>query len=208
MLPCAQWPARSPPSAANPAAARPGQHVWRQHHCEGGVRRCFKKSCPALWGRAGCYCGEEEGEPRCGALANHCWSRWDSVQAPSTVSTLVPLPFWAVCSFSLWEHTKLYQLSAEVIKILRGGKDLTHFPAFCHFSCLAKGSKIAKASPVTTGRLFSLECWVNLILILQCFGRFLQYLNLPDGKLSWVFGAGSIFCEQGLEIDALAFELG
>lgn len=99
-----QWPARRPAGAAHPAAAGPGQHLWGQHHRQGGVCSCFNKSCPALWGRAGCCCGEEEGEPRCGALANHCGSRWDSVQAPSAVSTLVPLPF-AVCLFSLWKHT-------------------------------------------------------------------------------------------------------
>lgn len=168
VLPHAQWPARPPPSAAHSAAAGPGQHVWRQHHRQGGVWGCFQKSCPALWGRAGCYRGEEEGEPRCGALADHCRSRWDSVQAPSTVSPLVPLPF-AVCSFSLWKLTKLYQLSAEMIKNPRGGEDLIHFPAFCHFPCLAKGSKMAKSGSVTTGRFFSLGCWVNLILIFQCF---------------------------------------
>lgn len=84
----------------------------------------------------------------------------------------------------------------------------THFPAFCHFPFLAIGSKIVKSAPVTTGRLFSLGCRVNFILTFQCLGRFLQYLSLPHGKLSWVFGVGLVFCEQGLEIDALTFELG
>lgn len=95
-----QRPAGSPAGPAHPAAARPGRHVRRQHHCERGVRSCLKKSRPALRGRTGSYCREEERKPRRGAPANHRWSRWDSVQAPSAVSTLAPLPF-AVCSFTL-----------------------------------------------------------------------------------------------------------
>lgn len=49
---------------------------------------------------------------------------------------------------------------------------------------------------------------MNFTLIFQYFGSFLQYLSLPHGKLSGVFGVGLVFCEQGLEIDALTFELG
>lgn len=68
------------------------------------------------------------------------------------------------CLLVFTVKTYLYQLSAEVIKNLRGGKDPTHFTAFCHFPFLAIGSKIVKSTPVTAGRLFSLGCWVNLIL--------------------------------------------
>lgn len=92
VFPFTQWPARPPPSPTDSAAAWPRQHVWWQHHCERGVWGCFQESCPALWGRTGSHCREEERKPRCGALANYCWSRWDFVQASSTVSTLTSIP--------------------------------------------------------------------------------------------------------------------
>lgn len=75
---------------------------------------------------------------------------------------LVPLLF-AVCLFPLWKRNELYQLSHDMIKTERMDENLTRFPAPCCFPCLAKGSKIAKPSPVTAGRLFSQRCWVNLL---------------------------------------------
>lgn len=78
------------------------------------------------------------------------------------------------------------QLSAKMVKNERGDRDLTYFSASCPFPCLANGSKIAKSSPVTIGRLFFsgvLSELTLLIFMFQCFGGFLQYLGVPDGML-------------------------
>lgn len=47
---------------------------------------CVSQGCPTLWGRCGCRGGEDSGEPGPAGADSVCGSRWDTLQATSSVS--------------------------------------------------------------------------------------------------------------------------
>ena len=87
----AQWlpgPAAGP---RHPAPLRAREHLWWQHHCQGGVHCGGAAGSPALWCRHGRRGGQNTREPWAGHPQSDSGRGRDPLQATSSVSAWSPL---------------------------------------------------------------------------------------------------------------------